>query len=85
MTTPQHSPTKNPTTKENTWEKFLIIESVEKEGATLDKPSPFAVHKYIAVLVGEDAAVKKLKSSSLLVEASNKSQKLKITMIFNAQ
>ena len=75
----------NPTNKKpkaNTsidkWTKYYIIESVAKEGATLDKLSPFAVNKYITNYVGEVASVNKLRSGSLLVEASTKKQSEKI-------
>ena len=70
-----NSPTnKRPKANTSIWKKFFIIESAEKEGATLDKLSPFAVQKYVTALVSTDATVKKLRSGSLLVEAHTKQQ-----------
>ena len=45
---------------ENTYPKFLLIESRNTEGDTLTKLSPFAVSKYIEHIIGIVASVKRL-------------------------
>ena len=59
---------------ENTYPKFLLIESRNTEGDTLTKLSPFAVSKYIENMIGTVASVKRLRSGSLLIETASKIQ-----------
>ena len=54
---------------ETTWPRFFIIEGVDL-GHSLQKLSPFAIHKGILGIAGEPVSAKKLRSGQNLVEVS---------------
>ena len=70
---------------QETYPKFLIIESKNKEKAVTSL-SPFVIEKQIESIIGTPKFVKKLRNGTLLVETVRKGQTdnlLKTNMFFN--
>ena len=67
----------NNVSNEDRWPRFLVI-CPENEAQSLDKLSPFAVHKAIKGLAGEPKDVKVLRNGNILVECNKKQQSVNL-------
>ncbi len=63
------------------WPRFLVIEDKNPEETALGGLTPFAVTKYTQALIGTVGQIKKLRSGSLLVEATTKNQSKRIQQL----
>ena len=71
---------------DKTWEKYYVLEPIEKDPAKLKKLHPFMIERYLTHMVGEGTDASRLKSGSWLVEVQNERQAKnikKLTIIDN--